>query len=89
MGNADARINMRVSEKVRDMIDRAAELQGVDRTAFMLDAATTRARNVILEDRILMLTPREVEQVRDLLDSVPQPTAELARAAHRLAELGL
>ncbi|MBP1325810.1 uncharacterized protein (DUF1778 family) [Leucobacter exalbidus] len=89
MNIATARINLRVSEEARDVIDRAAEMQGVDRTAFMLDAAVTRARSVILEDAILNLTSREVEQVRSLIEAEAEPTPALRRAAQRLEQLGL
>lgn len=89
MTGATTRINMRVAEDARDTIDRAAELQGLDRTAFMVDAAMTRARSVILEDAVLKLTPAETKQVRELLGSNAAPTPALERAAQRLAELGL
>lgn len=89
MSTATARINMRVTEEARDVIDRAAEMQGVDRTAFVIDAAVTRARSVILEDKILHLTGAEVAQVREILDADAEPTPALRHAAQRLEELGL
>lgn len=89
MANATARLNMRLTEETRDILDRAAEAQGVDRTAFVLDAAVTRARSVILEDRIMRLSANEAEQVREILDSEIEPTPALRRAAQRLEELGL
>lgn len=89
MSAATARINMRVTEKTRDIIDRAAEMQGVDRTAFVLDAAMSKARSVLIEDRILKLTGAETEQVREILESEIEPTPALRRAAERLEELGL
>lgn len=84
-----ARINLRVSEDTRDIIDRAAKMQGLDRTAFMLDAAVSRAREVIFEDRLLNLSPGEVEQVRELLANAPAPTPVLRSAAKRLGDLGI
>lgn len=89
MNTATARINMRVNETTRDVIDRAAEMQGVDRTAFVVDAAMSRARSVLLEDAILSLSAREIDQVRNLLEEDVAPTPALRRAAQRLEELGL
>lgn len=86
---ATERINMRVSEDARSMIDRAAELQGVDRTAFMLDASVSRARSVLVEDAVLQLTATEGEQVRELLEQDAAPNEALQRALQRLGELGL
>ncbi|MHA3724043.1 type II toxin-antitoxin system TacA family antitoxin [Leucobacter sp. HY1910] len=89
MSAATARINMRVTEEAREVIDRAAEAQGIDRTAFMVDAAVTRARSVLLEEAILKLSAGEVAQIADLMENPPAPNDELNRAARRLAELRL
>ncbi|WP_164512921.1 DUF1778 domain-containing protein [Leucobacter chromiireducens] len=89
MSTATARINMRVSEDARDLIDQAAEMQGLDRTAFVIDAAMNRARNVILEGKMLQLTPEQVSQVRDLIENPPAPNEALRSAAGRLSDLGI
>lgn len=89
MSTATARINMRVSEVTRDTIDEAAEMQGLDRTAFVIDAAMSRARSVLLEGKLMHLTPEQVKQVRDLLETPPAPNGALRSAAQRLSDLGI
>lgn len=83
------KINMRVAAQTLQAIDEAAAIQGVDRTAFVIDAAATKARRVILEEQMLNLTHREVEQIKALLESDAEPTLALAAAAARLKDLGL
>lgn len=83
-----ARVNMRISANALEVIDEAATLQGIDRTAFFIDAAVTRARKVISEER-LRVTGTEVEQIKRLLSEDKDPTEALRSAAQRLADLGL
>ncbi|WP_218682822.1 DUF1778 domain-containing protein [Microbacterium sp. BF1] len=83
-----ARVNMRISSSALEVIDEAATLQGIDRTAFFIDAAVTRARKVISEER-LRVTATEVEQIKRLLSDDQDPTEALRSAAQRLADLGL
>lgn len=83
------KVNMRVAVTALQDIDNAAKLQGVDRTAFFVEAASTKARQVLLEEKSLRLTKREVEQIRDLLANETDPTEELIAAASQLEELGI
>lgn len=83
------KINMRVAETALEAIDEAASIQGVDRTSFVVDAAVSKARKVILEEQILNLTEREVEQIKHMLDSDTVANEKLSAAAKRLKDLGL
>lgn len=89
MSPTTARIDMRVSQENRDIIDQAAEKQGVDRTSFVLDAAMSKARSVLVEETVMRMTAREIAQVREILNAEIVPNASLKRAADRLKELGL
>lgn len=84
-----SRVNMRISSNALEVIDEAATLQGVDRTAFFIDAAVSRARKVISDERYLRVTATEVEQIKRLLAEDREPTDALRSAAQRLVELGL
>lgn len=76
---------MRVSPDVLDQIREAARLQGLDLTAFVLGAAVSRARQVLLEDRMLKLSPADVLLVEAALESNAAPPQRLvdAFARHR------
>ena len=87
MTAATARLNMRVKEEALDRIREAAEISGTDVTAFVISAATTQARQVILEDRALKLTPREIDQLEELAAADRTVPAALIDAARRLEKL--
>lgn len=44
-------INVRASEQVRDLIDRAASIMGKTRSDFMLETARERARDVLPDEK--------------------------------------
>jgi uncharacterized protein (DUF1778 family) len=47
----DVTINIRAKKNQRDLIDRAAELQGKSRSKFMLESAQKTAQDVLLDQR--------------------------------------
>lgn len=83
-----SRVNMRVSSSTLEVIDEAASVQGVDRTSFVVDAAVSRARAVLLEER-LRVTAAEVEQIQRIIAEDAPASPRLQEAARRLSELGL
>jgi uncharacterized protein (DUF1778 family) len=74
-----ARLNMRISPDALESIREAASAQQQDVTSFVLGAAMERARAVLVEERLLQLTPAEVAQVDAALDEEPRVIPELAR----------
>jgi len=77
------RINLRVSHASLETVRDAAALQGQDLTSFVMGAALDRARNVLAEDLLLRLTPREVDQLAESLDTEPRVIAQLAETLAR------
>ena len=72
------RVNMRVSPAALATLREAAAAQQQDLSAFVLGAAMEHAREVLLRDRVLQLTSREIDQVEAALDEEPQVIPELA-----------
>lgn len=72
------RLNMRVSAEALATIREAAAAQQQDVSAFVLGAAMEHARDVLLRDRVLQLTPRELDQVDAALDAEPRVVPALA-----------
>ena len=72
------RLNMRVSPEALATIREAAAAQQQDVSAFVLGAAMEHARDVLLRDRVIQLTPRELDQVDAALDAEPRVVPELA-----------
>ncbi len=58
-----ARINLRLNPESLETIRAAASAQQQDLTSFVLGAAMERARAVLAEDRLVRLTPHEVNQL--------------------------
>ena len=56
-----------------------------DLTSFVLGAAMERARAVLAEDRILRLTPHEVNQLERALDSEPEVIPQLRAFTQRFS----
>lgn len=77
------RLNIRLSADALDTIREAAAVQQQDVTSFVLGAALERARAVLAEDRLLRLTPHEVNQLEKALDREPQVVPQLAALYRR------
>ena len=72
-------INLRATRKQKALIDRAAELQGRNRSDFMLDAACREAESVLLDQRFFLLEEEAFQRFHELLDAPPQANPGLTR----------
>lgn len=70
-------INIRIEDKRRALIDRAAEATGKDRTQFVLDAATREAESVLLDQRFFQLDEKAFAKFSAALDAPPQDNPRL------------
>ncbi len=73
----DVTINIRVQPNQRDLIDRAAQLQGKSRSEFMLESAYQKAQDVLLDRCFFGLDELKFKQFLALLDAAPTPTQKL------------
>jgi uncharacterized protein (DUF1778 family) len=80
-----ARISLRLNPESLETIRAAASVQQQDLTSFVLGAAMERARAVLAEDRILRLTPHEVNQLERALDSEPEVVPQLRALIQRIS----
>jgi uncharacterized protein (DUF1778 family) len=72
-------INIRAKARQRDLIDQAAERLGRSRSDFMLEAACTRAENVLLDQTFFALEADAFARFQAMLDAPPKPNARLRR----------
>jgi len=79
----DATINLRLSAKVRDLIDSAAAISGTTRTDFVVESARQRAIDVMLDQRLLVLDAEAWEAFDRALEEPPPPNARLKRLMAR------
>lgn len=70
-------LNLRIKPAERNLIDRAAKIQGKNRTAFVLDAARAAAEAVVLDRAIIAADPKAYAAFIARLDRPPQPNPKL------------
>lgn len=85
MSEKTERLNVRLSAEALETIKAAASVQQQDVTSFVLGAALERARAVLAEDRLLRLTPHEVNQLERALDQEPRVVPQLASLLRRFS----
>lgn len=72
MTTKSASINMRVFPSVREVIDAAANLQNVDRTVFIQQAALNEAQKVLADQKDFKLEQKAFEAFEIALEEPPQ-----------------
>lgn len=72
-------INLRADERKRDLIDRAAEATGKNRSEFMLEAACHAAEAVLADRRFFILDQKAFKRFTDALDRPPENNARFRR----------
>ena len=77
----NGRVELRLKPEDKAVLARAAALERLDLTSFILRAALPQAQTVISEAETLRLSERDSLRVLDLLENPPEPSARLVRAA--------
>ena len=85
MATKTASINMRVLPSVRDTIDAAANLQKVDITVFIQQAALSQAHSVLVEQRDFVLEAKAFEAFDNELSAEPKSLAGMKELFKRKA----
>ena len=75
------RVELRLRPQDKAVLTRAAALERLDLTSFILRAALPRAREAIADAEKLALSERDSLRVLDLLENPPDPPEHLIRAA--------
>lgn len=78
-------LNLRIKPEVRELIDRAAEVAGKNRTDFVLDAARRAAEDTLLDRTVLTVSPKAYRQFLARLDAPPKPNKRLVKSMQTLA----
>jgi uncharacterized protein (DUF1778 family) len=75
----DIAINLRAQAFQRDLIDRAANQLGRNRSDFLLEAACEKAQNVLLDQTFFTLDEKAFTRFAALCDAPAKPNPALAR----------
>jgi uncharacterized protein (DUF1778 family) len=78
-------ISMRLPEADIAMIDRAAGLRGRSRTEFVRDAAVRAAEDVLMESRLIRMSPEGFDAFMAALSGPATPVAEIVETVRRPA----
>lgn len=81
LSDASSRIEMRIQPEQKAVIARAAALEQLDVTGFILKRILPEAQAVIDRAEHVELSERDSLKILDLLENPPQPSARLLRAA--------
>ncbi|EME7695719.1 DUF1778 domain-containing protein [Salmonella enterica] len=81
------RIDLRLNEDDKHMIEEAAAMTNQSISQFMVSTASERAAEVIDQHRRLLLNEQSWNLVMDAITNPPAPSDRLKRAANRLREL--
>ena len=74
---ADSNIHIRARANDRDLVDRAAELVGANRSQFIMSAAVEKAKDIILDQSTIYLNSRDFDEFLKKLDA-PKSQEELS-----------
>lgn len=72
-------LNLRIKPEDRNLIDWAAQIQGKNRTDFILDAARNAAENALLEQTVFKVSPEAYGEFITRIDAPPQPNQQLLK----------
>jgi len=73
-------LNIRIKPQIRELIDRAAELAGKNRTEFVLDAARRAAEDTLLDRTVFTVSPKAYRLFLARLDAPPKPNKRLLKS---------
>jgi len=74
-----ARMELKTTEDIKDMISQAASLLGLDSTSFVLGIAAERAREVLSKHAVIKLSLEGQKRFAELSKNPPPPTAAMKK----------
>jgi uncharacterized protein (DUF1778 family) len=69
--SASVSLSLRISPTDRNLIDRAASAANKSRSEFLLESARAAATDVLLDQRLFMLTPSDLKTFEKALKNAP------------------
>lgn len=78
-------ISMRLPEADVALIDRAATLRGRSRTDFVRDAAVRAAEDVLMDSRLVRMSPEGFAEFVEVLSAPAAPVPDIVELAKRPA----
>lgn len=73
----DARIEFKTSKELKSLLQGAANALGMDLSSFLISTATQRAKDVMIEEKVLTLSKKEWENFEKEINNPNPATKEL------------
>lgn len=73
-----ARLNMRITPEALEDLKSAAALNNQDVSSFVLSAALNHARDILIQERVIKLSPHAIVQLEKVLEAEAAPIPALA-----------
>jgi uncharacterized protein (DUF1778 family) len=73
----DTTVNVRMSTRTKTLIDTAASMIGKTRSEFITESARQHAVDVLLDQRLFVLSPSDFAAFEEALDNPPPPNEKL------------
>ncbi len=77
MSTKDARVDIKTTKAAKTILEQAAYAMGTTLSAFILDCAMPKAREVIAQSDSIRLNRKETERFIAALESAPRPNKKL------------
>ncbi len=77
IGTKDARIEFKTSKDIKALLQDAANSLGMDLSSFLISTATQRAKNVMREENLLILSKEEWVHFESALHTPKKPKKAL------------
>lgn len=81
--------DIEVSYSVKEMLSKAAEIDGCSLSALIVQAAIDKAREILQNHQDIVLLPNDWDSFISTLDNPPQPTAALKAALKDYQDNGM
>ena len=75
----DARVDIKTTRAAKEALERAAHILGTTLSAFILDCATTKAREILATAHLIRLTHEESERFITSLQNPPKANEKLKK----------
>jgi uncharacterized protein (DUF1778 family) len=72
-------LNLRIKSEERNLIDRAAQMRGKNRTDFILEAARSAAENTLLDQAMIYVNAQAYQQFLEKIEATPERNERLRK----------
>lgn len=77
MTTKNTRLDLRTNKVTKDLLEQVAHSLGMNLSAFLIESAMIRAREIMEQTHVINLSLDEAERFAHALDNPPEPSAKL------------